>query len=83
LQTLASKVKQAVDIRKALLKDHGFPLELKLAVIQSKIISLEMYGGEWVGMCQTEENKYHTSRSTRPFNWCWALPQIAIYMPQE
>ena len=55
-KTLAGKVRTAVDIRRAFLRDQKFPLELKLAVIQSKIVSLGIYGGEWVGMCQKRTN---------------------------
>ncbi|KAF9229991.1 hypothetical protein BU15DRAFT_69581 [Melanogaster broomeanus] len=53
---LAGKVKVAIDMRRAFLRDKKFPMEVKLAVIQSKIISLGLYGGEWVGMCQRRTN---------------------------
>ena len=51
-KTLAKRVHTAVDICHAFLRHPRFPLNLKMAVIQSKIVSLGTYGGEWVGMCQ-------------------------------
>jgi len=51
-KTLATKVRKAVDIRRPFLRDKSFPLQTKIAVINSKIISVGCYGGEWVGMCQ-------------------------------
>lgn len=59
-KTLAGKVKTAVDLRRAFLRDTRYPLDLKLAVIQSKIVSLGVYGGEWVGMCQKRTNIIQT-----------------------
>ena len=51
-KTLAEKVRKAVDIRRPFLRDKSFPIQAKIAVINSKIISVGCYGGEWVGMCQ-------------------------------
>ena len=51
-KTLASKVKLAVDMRRAFLRDKRFPLYAKIAVINSKVTSVGCYGGEWIGMCQ-------------------------------
>lgn len=51
-RTLADKVKKAVDMRRPFLRDRRYPVQAKLAVINSKITSVGCYGGEWVGMCQ-------------------------------
>jgi hypothetical protein len=51
-RTLAKKVKTAVDMRRGFLRDKSYPLDIKLAVINSKIIPVGTYGGEWVGLCQ-------------------------------
>jgi exonuclease III len=55
-KTLAKRVKQAVDIRRGFLRDKKYPLDVKLAVISSKIIPLGIYGGEWVGFSQRRTN---------------------------
>jgi hypothetical protein len=51
-RTLAEKVKMATHIRRPFLRDPQIPLDLKLEVIRSKILSVGCYGGEWIGLCQ-------------------------------
>ena len=49
---LAAKIKVATDMRRSFLRDAHYPLDLKVAVINSKIASVGCYGGEWIGLCQ-------------------------------
>lgn len=51
-RTLAAKIRTAISVRRAFLKDPMIPAELKMAVITSKIFSVGTYGGEWIGMKQ-------------------------------
>jgi exonuclease III len=51
-KSLAAKVKQATDMRRAFLRDRRYPIALRVAVIMSKILSVGCYGGEWIAMCQ-------------------------------
>lgn len=55
-KTLAAKVKQAVNIRRGFLRDRTYPLEIKLMVINSKILSVGTYGGEWIAFNQKRTN---------------------------
>jgi len=59
-RTLAQKVKQAVDMRRAFLRNKAYPIDLKVAVINSKILSVGCYGGEWIGYCQKRTNPIQT-----------------------
>lgn len=59
-RTLAQKVKQAVDMRRAFLRSRAYPIDLKVAVINSKIVSVGCYGGEWIGYCQKRTNPIQT-----------------------
>lgn len=55
-KTLSEKMKVAIDMRRAFLRDKNYPIELKVAVINSKIAPVGCYGGEWVGLCQSRTN---------------------------
>jgi exonuclease III len=55
-KVLSEKMKVAIDMRRAFLRDKNYPLELKTAVINSKIAPIGCYGGEWVGLCQERTN---------------------------
>jgi hypothetical protein len=55
-KTLASRIKQAVNIRRGFLRDKKYPLWVKLEVINSKIIPLGTYGGEWIAFNQRRTN---------------------------
>ena len=59
-ETLASRVKQAVNIRRPFLKDPRFPIHIKMAVIASKIMSVGTYGGEWIAFNQKRTEKIQT-----------------------
>jgi hypothetical protein len=63
-KVLAERIKQATDMRRAFLRDPKLPLELKLAVIRSKILSVGTYGGEWVGLCQARTDIVQKSLNT-------------------
>lgn len=51
-KTLAARVKQAVNMRRGFLRDKSYPIGIKLAVVNSKILSLGTYGGEWIAFNQ-------------------------------
>lgn len=53
---LAARVKQGVNIKRGFLRDKTYPIELKLAVVNSKILSLGTYGGEWIAFNQRRTN---------------------------
>lgn len=55
-KTLAQKVKQAVDMRRDFWASGLHPPATKLAVLESKVIPLGTYGGEWIGMRQVNTN---------------------------
>jgi len=59
-KTLAQKVKQAVDMRRAFLRSKAYPIDLKIAVINSKVVSVGCYRGEWIGYCQKRTNPIQT-----------------------
>lgn len=55
-KTLAKRVEQAINIRRGFLRDPKYPLWVKLEVINSKIIPLGIYGGEWIAFNQKRTN---------------------------